>query len=265
MNVSLLLRFLLGHILGDFYLQSDNLSIDKRNSVRKLLSHCLVYSVCVFLFSGVWNQGLLFMTVLFLSHLAVDFSKIKLDNRIAGEHGNGEVSRETDKANWIIFAADQGLHIFVLVVLWLISQAAFPVGGLSYLREFLAAISTSRTFLTISLAYLIVGTPAGIVVAFLIRRWSEEIRLSSNREDDGLLKAGKWIGILERLFVLTFVIIGNVGAIGFLVTAKSIFRFGELKQRRTEYILIGTMLSFFIAMSVGLIVRYLLTQTDLSI
>jgi len=82
---------------------------------------------------------------------------------------------------------------------------------------------------------------------------------------NGLLKGGKWIGILERLFVLTFVLTDHIEGIGFLVTAKSIFRFGELNRENTEYILIGTMVSIFIAMAVGLTVKYLLARSGIDL
>jgi len=51
---------------------------------------------------------------------------------------------------------------------------------------------------------------------------------------------------------------GHWEAIGFLIAAKSVFRFGDLKESKerklTEYILIGTLLSFGIAMITGIIV-----------
>jgi hypothetical protein len=53
------------------------------------------------------------------------------------------------------------------------------------------------------------------------------------------------------------VIIGKWEGIGFLLAAKSIFRFGDLKEAKdrklTEYILIGTLLSFGVAIMVGFI------------
>ena len=79
--------------------------------------------------------------------------------------------------------------------------------------------------------------------------------------EKSLPNAGKYIGILERLLVFIFVVTGHWEAIGFLVAAKSVFRFGDLKDSRdrklTEYILIGTLLSFGIAIIVGIIVRTL--------
>jgi len=72
-----------------------------------------------------------------------------------------------------------------------------------------------------------------------------------------LPNAGKYIGIIERLLVLIFIILGRWDAIGLLIAAKSVFRFNDLKEsnnrKLTEYILIGTLLSFGIAISTGII------------
>ncbi len=72
----------------------------------------------------------------------------------------------------------------------------------------------------------------------------------------------RYIGILERLFVFVFVVTNHWEAIGFLLAAKSVFRFGDLtssKDRKlTEYILIGTLLSFGIAIFLGVLYLYFL-------
>ena len=64
------------------------------------------------------------------------------------------------------------------------------------------------------------------------------------------------IGYLERLIIVTLVIYGDFSAIGFLVAAKSLLRFGELSGRKdktqTEYVLIGTLLSFALGMVIGI-------------
>ncbi len=70
------------------------------------------------------------------------------------------------------------------------------------------------------------------------------------------------IGTLERLLIYIFVIVGQYSAIGFLVTAKSILRFGEIKssaatgsdnRKEPEYVLIGTLMSVAWAIAVGLL------------
>ena len=83
-------------------------------------------------------------------------------------------------------------------------------------------------------------------------KWS----LLEDVNTDSLPSAGKTIGILERLFVFTFIVLGQWSAIGFLLAAKSVFRFSDLSRAKdrklTEYILIGTLLSFGLAVLIGL-------------
>ena len=68
--------------------------------------------------------------------------------------------------------------------------------------------------------------------------------------------------MLERFLTLTFILLNQYAAIGFLLAAKSVFRFGELKnptdRKKTEYILIGTLLSFALTIIVGITVRLIL-------
>ena len=61
---------------------------------------------------------------------------------------------------------------------------------------------------------------------------------------------------------MTFVITGNIEGVGFLLAAKSIFRFGDLNKAReikiTEYVLLGTLASFTIALIVAFTLNYYL-------
>jgi hypothetical protein len=61
--------------------------------------------------------------------------------------------------------------------------------------------------------------------------------------------------------VFAFVVSNNWEAVGFLLAAKSVFRFGDLKESKdrklTEYVLIGTLLSFGIALFLGILFRSL--------
>ena len=98
--------------------------------------------------------------------------------------------------------------------------------------------------------------PASIVITKITSKFAGDLESSS----ESLKDAGKWIGIIERILILTFIILNQFEAIGFLIAAKSVFRFSELKdgkdQKKTEYILIGTLLSFSIAIIIGISVVY---------
>ena len=90
----------------------------------------------------------------------------------------------------------------------------------------------------------------------LLKRWGK-----SGLTVGGLPDAGKWIGFLERILILTFILTDSTEGIGFLLAAKSIFRYGDLNKARdiktTEYVLVGTLTSFTIAILTGYAVKCL--------
>ena len=66
---------------------------------------------------------------------------------------------------------------------------------------------------------------------------------------------------LQRIFygVLTLVVLGEWGALGFVLTAKSVARFKELENKEfAETYLVGTLTSFLVAGGSGLLLRALL-------
>lgn len=140
------------------------------------------------------------------------------------------------------FFVGELLHITAYIIYFrIINSTAWDIGNLYNQRSLI--IFTGFVFLSF---------PAAAIIREFISIWSP-----SNGDEEGtsLENAGKYIGILERFFVFTFVITNHWEAIGFLLAAKSVFRFGDLKESKdrklTEYILIGTLLSFGIAVGVG--------------
>lgn len=96
----------------------------------------------------------------------------------------------------------------------------------------------------------------------LISKVLQQWKLETELQEESLVNAGKYIGWLERALILSFVLLDQWSAIGFLATAKSVFRFGDLSRSKdrklTEYILIGTLLSYSIAIGIGTLARTLL-------
>ena len=78
----------------------------------------------------------------------------------------------------------------------------------------------------------------------------------------GLTDGGKIIGWLERFLVMTFFFSGSHAAIGLVLAAKGVIRYGEIKDARNqkvaEYVLIGTMLSLAWALFVCVTTNQLL-------
>ncbi len=99
----------------------------------------------------------------------------------------------------------------------------------------------------------------GILIGKLIRRFTDEI---DGSEIEGLKQGGKYIGWLERGLVMLLLLIGQPNRIGLLIAAKSVLRFGEIKdpnQRKVaEHIIIGTFLSFGWALLISVLTQCIL-------
>ena len=100
--------------------------------------------------------------------------------------------------------------------------------------------------------------PSSLIIKLLLSSWTPVSAEQTSLQTESLSDAGKYIGILERLLVFTFVIVNHWEGVGFMVAAKSIFRFSDIaqaKQRKlTEYVLIGTLLSFGMAVLVAIVI-----------
>ena len=115
-----------------------------------------------------------------------------------------------------------------------------------------------ENILPLVLALLIITFVSSKIIKVWISKWAPE---TEDKDEESLSQAGAYIGILERLFVFSFVVTNNIEAVGFLLAAKSVFRFGDLKESKdrklTEYILIGTLISFGIAILTALLYAYI--------
>ncbi len=128
-----------------------------------------------------------------------------------------------------------------------------------------SALSTAAIFL---LGAWLTTRPAGRLVARVLRKKTEQIEQLPTadgvlrQEQRGFVDGGAAIGRLERLLIYLFVMSDQAGAVGFLIAAKSVFRFGELSQQQhrleAEYITIGTLLSFVVGFAIAMATRYLM-------
>ena len=143
------------------------------------------------------------------------------------------------------FVIDQFFHVIVIFALWF-----FLYNDGNFKLEWIADNLNDLHFWYVITAYLLILTPTSIFLNLFIKRWSPKDSASQS-----LPNAGKSIGYLERILILTFILTGNIEGVGFLLAAKSIFRFGELNKAKeikiTEYVLIGTLASFTVAILIG--------------
>ena len=84
----------------------------------------------------------------------------------------------------------------------------------------------------VAICYLLALKPSSILLGTFIAKWTPK-----ENEKNSLPNAGSWIGYLERVLILTFMLVGCMEGIGFLLAAKSVFRFGELTKAKIAILL----------------------------
>lgn len=237
----ILIKLIIAHFIGDFLLQPNSWVAEKEKRKAKsckLYLHILIHGLLVLFLLWNFNYWLLAL-LLMLSHAMIDTIKLY-------------VQKECNKSKW--FFIDQGLHIVSILLFWLLFfDLEFDFASW-YENRYICVYAAAILFLTIVSA---------IVVRELMSKWSTALNFSN---EESLINAGKYIGMLERLFVFVFVVSGNWEGIGFLLAAKSVFRFGDLKEAKdrklTEYILIGTLLSYGIAIASGMLTIELIENLE---
>ena len=231
----ILIKLLLAHILGDFFLQPDKWVEDKewkKFRSGKLYLHSLIHGACIMLLLwdvSYWPVALL-LTII---HCIID--SVKLYSQTL-----------STKRRW--FFIDQLLHVLSILIIWHYIQS--PELNWGFMQ--------STSFWIVITAMLILTFPTSIIIKVLIAKWTPDTNtLGSTKAETSLQSAGQFIGIMERLLVFVFIFTQHFEAVGFLIAAKSIFRFGDLKEGKelklTEYVLIGTFLSFGLAIIISLI------------
>lgn len=233
----LFVKLLLAHLIGDFILQPRAWVTAKETWKLKawqLYAHVLIHAVLVTVI--VWDVYFWPWALLIAgTHFVIDALKITL---------------QKERTKRVLFFVDQALHIGVLFVVTCAYQ--------NYVPE-LIILGDPRILLFIT-CIVFLTTPASASIRFFIARWTPHL---PEGDDESLQSAGKYIGILERLFVFAFFASGHPEGVGFLIAAKSVFRFGDLKEAKsrklTEYVLIGTLISFGIAMLTGIVFARLIS------
>lgn len=233
---------LLGHIIGDFYVQTDKIAEKKKNSIKYMLIHCLIYTIVVGIGFYELSRGivktLIISSVIFLSHLIIDLIKRKCD-------------KNAIKYEYIIFLIDQIIHIMILLLIIYIAkqQFCFRINNNLIIDDL-----NVKTCIVVASAALVCWKPASIFVSLVfkiipetIEQADQTIKANKKTETEGV-KIGSWIGILEREIIFILGLMGQFGAIGFVLTAKSLARFKQLENKSfAEKYLVGTLLSAFIA------------------
>jgi len=223
MWVDLFLCLLLAHLVADFVLQTSATCKSKAEKHWRSVHHYL-HAGIVFALSWLVSFDLRFWwgaLIIGVLHLCIDIWK----------------SYRREDVAW--FSLDQLLHLLVLAgVAWFWSaRYAWHV-----------PFGVKTWWLAVAVAVLICWKPANIFIKLVLKHYS----VNMPQEKESGFNAGALIGTIERWLILIFVCLQRYDALGLLIAAKSIIRFGDSQTNKPEYVLAGTLLSIFIAVLVGL-------------
>lgn len=232
MHYEILLKLVAAHFISDFILQPKSW-VDDRNTSHfkshKLWYHGLVTVLIVLILCGLslWWMAL----IIGVTHVVLDGLK------------------SYRKQNTLWFILDQTAHLLIIIILWALSA------GLK--MDFTAIhnlYNSPKMWLYIS-SILFLSWPAGMLIGHYTAPWREKLKTSAGAEQ-GLEKGGMHIGIIERLLIFFLFLAGRFEVIGFLVASKSLLRFNEKErpEAKTEYLLIGTLLSVGLSLAIGFLV-----------
>jgi len=228
--MTVFIKLLLAHLLGDFLFQPTKWVIHKsahKVQSRYLYFHVVIHFLLVLVLLGNYTYWRIAL-IIALSHYVIDLGKLYSEPRFSNKS--------------IPFFIDQFFHLSIIF-------------GCAYYGNIIGQIDYLLGLINWGLitAIFFLSFPSAIIMNKLLEKMSKQIPL----DHKSLPNAGKYIGMIERLFVFIFILTGHWEGIGLLITAKSVFRFNDIKEsnsrKLTEYILIGTLLSFGLAILTGLI------------
>lgn len=223
----------LAHVLADFVFQTRGM-VARKSQPPILLLHAGIVLILTLATVGRVDAPLLYLVA--GSHLVIDGLKVRFGRGLAG------------------YLADQGAHLAILAGVSL-AEPGLWAGGIWPSHP--APVPLPLLMLTVSGA--IFATRAGDFATGLL---VTGVAARGPLPTEGIPGAGRVIGLLERGLTYTFILLGQFEAVGFLLAAKSILRFGAIREDRaaSEYVLIGSLASFGWAILTGYAIRTLLER-----
>ena len=223
MCIELFLCLWLAHLVADFVLQTSDSCSSKADSHWRSI-HQYIHAGIVFALSWFVAFDLRFWwcaLIIGALHLCID------------------VWKSYRKEDVIWFSLDQLLHLLVLIgVAWRWMS----------MHEWHIPFGVETRSIAVAVAVLICWKPSNIFIKLVLKHYS----VNMPQEKESGFNAGALIGTIERWLILIFVCLQKYDALGLLIAAKSIIRFGDSQTNKSEYVLAGTLLSIFIAVLAGL-------------
>jgi len=249
MSITIFIQLLLAHILADFVFQTNSMVKNKKSAGLMSLHfwyHILLSGALTYIILMRWCNVEVPLFII-ITHGFLDYWKIRQEAKI-DTYNSQQQNSSNKKTATRPFLLDQFFHLLVILIAWLYLTSSF-----NQIIPFIKALVSDISNLTIVTALTLIIWPVGLAIGKITEPFRNEL---TPNQDDSLSKAGTYIGVFERILTFIFVMLGQFAAIGFLIAAKSVLRIskdGETEARKkTEYVLIGTLMSFTMAIIIGL-------------
>lgn len=240
LQLKILISLLAAHFLVDFVLQTDK-DVKQKSRFLIFAKHIILLGILSYLFLGVFDNLTIVLSIL-ITHTVIDLVKLKIRND-----------------NVWIFISDQFAHIVVLIIIVININTFLSDKNKFFWEEYLG--NSYYLILVVIISLIVVTKFSGILINFMLKPLQSNIFIFEENNNLSLPQTGKIIGYIERFIILLSILMNVPALIGFLITAKSILRYSEIKSENdklfVEYILIGTLLSF----SFGITFSYLTQQS----
>lgn len=231
-QIKILIALVSAHFLGDFVFQSDN-DVKRKRSWLVFLKHIFFITSLTYVILGVFHNYVIILIIV-VSHIIIDLIKLKIK-----------------KDNIWLFIVDQSLHLLILLLISLNYKKFLTEGDRVYWEEIFG--NNFYMILILITSIIVLTKVSGILISYLIKPLQINVTTNENKNEKTLPQTGKIIGYLERIIIYISVLSNVPALIGFLITAKSILRYSEIKNENdklfVEYILIGTLFSFSLGIS----------------
>ncbi len=290
MEFKLFLIALLSHVIFDFVFQDKWILINrfpkhasnKKNSIIKgtiiktlkgngvhALTHFIGIYMIIFFINMLEGQAIHFsisqLIVISILHFIIDEGKSLV-----------YLYKERYKDNLWIFLLDQLFHLLAILLVTFKFNTIVIINTLKYkFSNYPKELYFIEKLLIVLIVFFITTWAVGIFIRLLVRHITSDENLlyisdyNKNMIVDRSGKAlfatpleakngGFIIGVLERIFIISSIIMNYPAMIGFVLTTKSVARLKKLSNDNfAEYFIIGTFLSFIAAILGGVIIRSL--------
>jgi len=236
----MVITILLSHLVSDFLLQNDSLARWKSRQLKGVLVHGLIVLVVTWLFSLTrdprWWPWALFIG---LTHMLIDAVPLWLGRRVPLQ-GQGTFALAR-------LLVDQAAHVSIILMA-LVASGYLEASSLPVDLYF--ALHSNRS-LAFALGYVFITMPAWILVEFMA------FGLVNGSAPDFSQATNKYVGILERGLITTFVVTGQLTLAPVVALPRLVLEGPQVMGSRRATLYVAELLaSVMIAIVTGLALRW---------